>query len=175
MVLSKHICHYQGQIYANLSLTSPACQRGIYIESLWNGLFRAGAPDTLWAFRKLPQRQIGMREQRQWVIEVIKVQLLKIRFINYPGRFHRLTLLGNCVAIHFADRHLGRHLLKGSGRERAAPFCRMASRVPPGVQGFTGRWSGSGVEHSWDILGTHCCTEAVLELVEAWMPALCMD
>lgn len=85
-------------------------------------------------------------------------------FMGYPGWFHWWPLLGYCVALHFAGRHLGRHLLKSSGREGAAPFCRMAPRVP---QGFTGKWSGSGMEHTWDVLGLHCCTAGqVSELVE---------
>lgn len=44
----------------------------------------------------------------------------------------------------------------------------MTSKVPQGVKGFTGKWSGSEMEQTWNIPGAHRCTAGkVPELGEA--------
>ena len=79
----------------------------------------------------------------------------KTWLISSHGWFYWLAFLSNCMALHFTDRDLDGHLLNGSGVEWVAQLCWMTSKIPPGIKGFAGKRSGSGVGCIWEVL-PHC-------------------
>lgn len=79
--------------------------------------------------------------------------------ISYHGWFHRLTFLGNYMAIHFADRYLDRHLLNDSGIEWIAQFCwndfKSSSRSRRLHWEMVRIRNGADLEYTWSA-SLHC-------------------